>query len=761
MRLLVPDGARRQRLLQCEARVPASPAPPSPAPAPAPSPAEGRTVVVGIRRDAASRELLTWALVKVANAGDRVVALHVAAPHAAQGTPLALAAAAATLLPSLTGLLMGPDDRSRAADSLASVLAVYDGFCNLKQINLELKVCGGSSIRKTLVKEAASCGAAHLILGVAKNSRSFGSSSTSVAKYCSKRVPADCSVLAVNNGKVVYHKDGGHTMQHELYQSTGTIPETPRRSYRKLLSSMIGEKLWDEHGKDNRCISRAVTMPMKSPVRPKEVSLALVPVKGCRHESPQVATGWPLLRKKFLPDRKASLPDKSKMSVVQWAMRLPSRYSEVSPVHSEYNRTTGPDSTSVSHILRDRVVVPVRSNSGKCSVVIEELDKETPEELTLLKEKFSSIYSSFSYSDLAKITSDFSEECVVGQGGTSQVYRGCLANGRELAVKILKYSEEVVKEFVSEIEIVSSLSHKNVISLIGFCFKNDDLLLVYEYLKRGSLEEILHGEKDCKKIFGWTERFSVAVGVAHALDYLHGNGNSRPVIHRDVKSSNILISECFEPKLSDFGLAVWAADVTSQMTCNDVAGTFGYLAPEYFMHGKVNNKIDVYAFGVVLLELISGRKPLGNGSPKGQESLVMWANSIIQGGKLTQLVDPNLPTEGHTDEVERMTLAASLCIRQAPQNRPQIDVVLKLFEGDNDILKWARSQVGLSYEVDSDECVMTPPAAGRNANIQSYINLAFDVDDDSASVSSTDFIAANTSLEEYLKGRWSRSSSFD
>lgn len=169
----------------------------------------------------------------------------------------------------------------------------------------------------------------------------------------------------------------------------------------------------------------------------------------------------------------------------------------------------------------------------------------------------------------------------------------------------------------------------------------------------------------------------------------------------------------------------------------------------------------------------------------------MQANSIIQGGKLTQLVDPNLPTEGHTDEVERMTLAASLCIRQAPQNRPQIDVVsfaplldacstqvfmlfaislqppgckhqvLKLFEGDNDILKWARSQVGLSYEVDSDECVMTPPAAGRNANIQSYINLAFDVDDDSASVSSTDFIAANTSLEEYLKGRWSRSSSFD
>ncbi|KAL6658275.1 hypothetical protein ACP70R_003861 [Stipagrostis hirtigluma subsp. patula] len=734
MRLLVPDGARRQGRLPCEgALAPASPAAPASA-----AQGSGKTVVVGIRRDAASRELLTWALVKVANAGDRVVALHVAAAD---------------------GFRTGLDERSRAADSLATVLAVYDGFCNLKQINLELKVCGGSSIRKTLVKEAASCGAAHLILGVSKNSRPFGSSSTSVAKYCAKRVLTGCSVLAVNNGKVVYHRGGDHVEQHELYQSTGTIPETPRRSYRKLLSSMMGDKLWDEYGKDTRSMSRTVTMPMRSPPPPREVSLALVPVKCHRRESPEAATGWPLLRKKFLPDRKAPLPDKSKMSVVQWAMRLPSRYSAVSPVRSDY-RTTRPDSTNAGHVLRDRLV-PARSNSGKSSVVIKELEKETPEELTLLKEKFSSLYSSFSYSELTKITSDFSPECIVGQGGTSQVYKGCLANGRELAVKILKYSDEVIKEFISEIEIVSSLSHRNVISLVGFCFKNDDLLLAYEYLPRGSLEELLHGEKECKNIFGWTERFNVAVGVAHALDYLHGSDNSRLVIHRDVKSSNILISECFEPKLSDFGLAVWASDVTSQMTCNDVAGTFGYLAPEYFMHGKVNNKIDVYAFGVVLLELISGKKPLCTGYPKGQESLVIWANSIIQGGKLTQLVDPNLPTEGHTEEVERMTLAASLCIRQAPQNRPHIDVVLKLLEGDHDTLKWARSQVGLSCESDGDEPVMTPPAPGSNTNIQSYINLAFDVDDDSASVSSNDFIAANTSLEEYLQGRWSRSSSFD
>uniref|UniRef100_A0ACD6A228 Uncharacterized protein n=1 Tax=Avena sativa TaxID=4498 RepID=A0ACD6A228_AVESA len=736
MRLLVPDGARQHP--SSEAAVATRHHRPS-EPPPEAAGSSGRTVAVGIRRDAASRELLTWALVKVANAGDRVVALHVAAG---------------------TGGLAGLDGKGKAADSLASVLAVYDGFCNLKQINLELKVCGGSSIKKTLVKEAASCGAAHLILGVAKNSRSFGSSSTSVAKYCAKRVPTSCSVLAVNNGKIIYQRD---TAQHELFSCTSTPPETPRRSYRKLLTSLMGERLQDENTNDNRSISRAVTMPSRSPTPPKEVSLALVPVKGCLRGSQEVVTGWPFLRKKLLPNRQGASPDKPKMSVVQWAMRLPSKYSAVSPAHVEH-RTMRPDSAiSAGHILRDRVVVlPSRSNSESSSVVIEELDQEIPEELISLKEKFLSIYSSFSYDELAKITSDFSPECIVGQGGTSKVYKGCSTDGKELAVKILKYSDEVLKEFISEIKIVSSLSHKSIISIIGFSFKDNDLLLVYEYLQRGSLEEILHGEKECKNIFGWTERFNVAAGVAHALDYLHGEGNSRPVIHRDVKSSNILVSEDFEPKLSDFGLALWATDATPQTTCNDVAGTFGYLAPEYFMHGKVNDKIDVFAFGVVLLELVSGRKPLCTDCPKGQESLVMWANSVIQGGKLTQLADPSLPTEGHTDEVERMTLAASLCIRATPQHRPHISVVLKLLDGDDDTLKWARSQVGLSYESDGDEdaaVTLVPPE--NNTNIQSYINLAFDVDDDSASVSSNDFITANTSLEQYLQGRWSRSSSFD
>ncbi|KAL5205669.1 hypothetical protein ABZP36_033878 [Zizania latifolia] len=169
------------------------------------------------------------------------------------------------------------------------------------------------------------------------------------------------------------------------------------------------------------------------------------------------------------------------------------------------------------------------------------------------------------------------------------------------------------------------------------------------------------------------------------------------------------------------------------ITGDDVAGTFGYLAPEYFMHGKVSDKIDVYSFGVVLLELISGRKPVCSGGSKDQESLVMWANSVIQGGKLTDLVDPSLPTDGCdvAGEVERMTLTAALCIRLSSQRRPIIANVLKLLNSNGDAVKWARSQTGLSID-DGDDGAITSP----EKDIQSYIILALlDVDDDATYVS--------------------------
>lgn len=137
---------------------------------------------------------------------------------------------------------------------------------------------------------------------------------------------------------------------------------------------------------------------------------------------------------------------------------------------------------------------------------------------------------------------------LIGKGGNSHVYRGCLSDGKELAVKILKKSEDVLKEFVLEIEIITALCHKNIISLFGFCFEDSNLLLVYDLQSRGSLEDNLHGNKKDLLAFGWSERYKVAVGIAAALEYIH-NISSKPVIHRDVKSSNILLSDDFEPQV--------------------------------------------------------------------------------------------------------------------------------------------------------------------------------------------------------------------
>ncbi|XP_038989440.1 probable receptor-like serine/threonine-protein kinase At5g57670 isoform X1 [Phoenix dactylifera] len=765
---------------------------------------EGKTVVVGIKMDAESRELLTWALVKVASPGDRVLALHVLPSSAAdvshhnENSPS-----------SLLSLVKAFD----------SMLAVYEGFCNLKQIDLKLKLSRGSSIRKDLVREVNSSAASKLILGITKNNRSFGrSSSTSIAKYCAKKLSRDCSVLAVNNGKIVFRREPLPASQstannsvgdHVRSSSSALVPWQESKNYSKrsnrgddklAIKSQAGRNTntsstllpclpvvskrrlscvslgadnvlpsLDDTKRQNSGVCSPVSLPLCSELE-KDESLALVPGKkpeapssSVSHlikDSPQARPGWPLLRKSVLPNQKTTSAERSKTSVVQWAMRLPSRHSAVSTVHPdqkpaklEANATSGVDG-------KRGAIVPFETDSCSPSPTIDNGEKKIPKELESLREKYSSVCRLFSYKELVQLTSNFSPEKFIGRGGSSHVYRCCLSDGKELAVKILKPSEHILNEFVSEIEIITALNHKNIISLFGFCFENDNLILVYDYLSRGSLEESLHGESENKNVLGWVERYKVAVGIAEALDYLHGAANVQPVIHRDVKSSNILLSGDFEPKLSDFGLAKWASASTVDFSCNDVAGTFGYLAPEYFMYGKVNEKTDVYAFGVVLLELISGRKPVCTGCPKGQESLVIWAKKILQDGKVKQLVDPCLGTNYSDDQLERMILAASLCIRRAPRCRPRIATVLKLLGGDDDILKWAKSQVSASKEFDG----LDDEAPLQDSNIQSYINLAL-LDDDSLSVSSVDpavdFIAANTSLEEYLRGRWSRSSSFN
>ncbi|KAK4414520.1 Proline-rich receptor-like protein kinase PERK9 [Sesamum alatum] len=667
----------------------------------------GAVVVVGMRQDSRSRELLTWALVKVAQSGDRVVALHILDPNADKSALLSL------------------------VKTFDSVLAAYEGFCNLKEVDLKLKVCKGSPIRKILTQEAKSCGATSLILGASGVHHKIRSR-ISVAKYCAKNLQKNVSVMCVDNGKILFQREsnasgvslfGSLDVSGSRMKRRKTLPKSPLSlpPERVLSSSSNGSE---------------------------GTSMALVPLR--TQQLPESKSGWSVLRRVFLHKRgvtEASSPKKS--SLVQWILRLPSRQS-FAAIYPDQKQITAPDKDDCHVDLDPENGAIVLYSAGTNSTYSSSIFLE---ELKALGEKYSTTCQLFSYQDLLSATNNFLPENLIGKGGSSEVYRGCLPGGRQLAVKILKpSSEDVLKQFVSEIEIITSLHHKNIISLLGFCFEEDKLLLVYNLLSRGSLEENLHGTQKSENLFGWEERYKVALGVVEALDHLHNTAES--IIHRDVKSSNILLSDNFEPQLSDFGLATWASSCSHHMSASDVAGTFGYLAPEYFMHGKLNEKIDVYAFGVVLLELLSGRKPIDNGFPNGQESLVMWAKHILKEGKISELQDPKLVNACNWDQFEKMVLAATLCIRLEPQSRPETSLVLKLLRGDPEVVQWARQETETSEDqfnfINSEQ---------STTNIQSFINLALlNLDDDSASSSSTE---QNLSVEDYLGGRWSRSSSFD
>ncbi|KAF5749068.1 L-type lectin-domain containing receptor kinase II.1-like [Tripterygium wilfordii] len=740
----------------------------------------GRTVVVGVKMDSQSRELLTWALVKLAEPGDTVIALHVLGRND----------------------IVDRDGKSSLLSlvkAFDSVLAVYDGFCNLKQVDLKLKICRGSSIRKILVREAKSYSASRVIVGTSRTHRTIWSS-TSVAKYCAKKLSKACWVLAVNNGKVMFQREGSPGTEDHRHNSlfdaihrsislnknskvlndTGAIttqkPNDDQGNAQNLQEALIKARL-NGSVKDQNC-SICGSIPAlpdgscnQSVEEPSaddgggDKSLAIVPAKKVEASSgsismltrqlPEVRPGWPLLRRTVVSDQQFC--DRSlvrQISVVQWALRLPSRQIS-SRINLDRKQICGDQGTILSSNLdgESGAIVPVGTETMTAPLSPDESSIGLPKELDGLHEKYSASCRLFKYQELLSATSNFLPENLIGRGGSSRVYRGCLPDGKELAVKILKQSEDVLKEFVLEIEIITTLHHKNIISLLGFCFEDNNLLLVYDFLSRGSLEENLHGKKKDSLAFGWSERYKVALGIAEALEYLH-SCSAQPVIHRDVKSSNILVSDDFEPQLSDFGLAKWASISSSHITCSDVAGTFGYLAPEYFMYGQVNDKVDVYAFGVVLLELLSGRKPISNDHPKGQESLVMWAKPILNGGKVSQLLDASLGDNYDHDQMERMVLAATLCIRHSPRSRPQVSLVSKLLQGDDEVTKWARVQVSAIEESDMIDGKACPPS-----NLQSHLNVALlDMDDDSLSMSSLEH---SISLEDYLQGRWSRSSSFD
>ncbi|XP_031130555.1 uncharacterized protein LOC116032220 isoform X2 [Ipomoea triloba] len=689
-----------------------------------------RNVLVGIRFDGHTKELLDWALVKVADPGDRVLAIHVSTKSSSPSDD-----------PNAKD---DSSSSSSSSSSLESYLDDYDGLCTKNQVHLKAEVLKGSSTRKVLVREAKKHDAVAVIVGTSNHKRPLGFGGrgwTSIAKYCAKQLPTSVEVMAIHNGRIVFRRGSNS-------QYTGGAGD-PRPSFYTERSSTVGdgqsefgESVISEMGRlshEERWTECCENYSQDQDERLSTTSPKGTHKKGCLSlgsiSLPVVELdtlpGWPLLR--YEPPVPVPVHAR-KMSVVQWVMTLPNRS------------------------LPDLVSSPKSLEEENCSFVDKnESCSELINDFKLLIETNSPGCKWFSYSVLTTSTSQFSSENIIGKGGCNRVYKGVLPDGKRVAVKILKSSKKAWKDFMQEVDIMTSVKHKNIAPLLGICIEDSsDLVSVYNFLSKGNLEENLHGKGKGQSPLPWKVRLRIATGIAEALNYLH-NEHPRPIIHRDVKSSNILLGDEFEAKLSDFGLAIWGPTRTSFATHSDVVGTFGYLAPEYFMYGKVSDKIDVYSFGVVLLELLSGRRAIGFESARGgQESLVMWAKPKLESGDLKGIIDENLNVNGDEEaEVQRVGLAARLCLTQAARFRPNIAQILKMLRGEKDSKGEEENE---NENEDESQKVEMDDEVYPDSSVESHISVA--LLDSSASFSSVDQ-SSPYSVEQYLKKRWSRSSSLD
>lgn len=289
-------------------------------------------------------------------------------------------------------------------------------------------------------------------------------------------------------------------------------------------------------------------------------------------------------------------------------------------------------------------------------------------------------WRNFDYAELAAATGNFKPENLIGKGGQAEVYKGFLNNGQVVAVKRLMKkeketeNEDRVGDFLAELGVIAHISHPNAAKLLGFGI-DGGLHLVLQFSPYGSLASLLFGSEETME---WKIRFKVAVGVAEGLQYLHHDCHRR-IIHRDIKASNILLSEDYDAQISDFGLAKWLPEKWTHHVVFPIEGTFGYLSPEYFMHGIVDEKTDVFAYGVLLLEIITGRRAVDN----TQQSLVIWAKPLLDACNVKELADPRLEDNFDLVEMKRTMLAATMCIRHQSTKRPYMNRVVSVLKGED------------------------------------------------------------------------------
>ncbi|XP_057858869.1 cold-responsive protein kinase 1 isoform X2 [Cryptomeria japonica] len=329
--------------------------------------------------------------------------------------------------------------------------------------------------------------------------------------------------------------------------------------------------------------------------------------------------------------------------------------------------------------------------------------RDKPDTAIGVEEKEPAIINfNYCYEVLHEATKGFCPANKLGEGGSGEVYKGILADGKEIAVKKLfvTRSSQAMEEFLTEVKIVSGFLHRNLIRLLGCCNKGEERFLVYEFMPNRSLDKHLFGEEGI--FLKWKERFEIITGTACGLVYLHEHSHA-PIVHRDIKTFNILLDENLQPKIADFGLAKIFPEDKTHLTTR-VGGTIGYTAPEYAVHGQLTQKADVYSYGVVVLEVVSGKKCNNTGLPHPMEILLQWAWNSYERNESLSIADPKLKLETLPENEQRQILRviyiALLCTQASPTKRPSMSDVLSMLTYDFEISAVPTPPILLDFQTD-------------------------------------------------------------
>ncbi|KAK2383221.1 G-type lectin S-receptor serine/threonine-protein kinase RKS1 [Trifolium repens] len=317
----------------------------------------------------------------------------------------------------------------------------------------------------------------------------------------------------------------------------------------------------------------------------------------------------------------------------------------------------------------------------------------------------------FNFKTIMTATRNCGHENKLGQGGFGSVYKGCLVNGQEIAVKRLsKHSGQGKQEFKNEVTLLVKLQHRNLVRLLGCCFEKEERMLVYEYLPNKSLDFFIFDQNQ-RSLLEWGTRFEIICGIARGVLYLHQD--SRPkIIHRDLKASNVLLDAAMNPKISDFGMARIFGEDEIQANTRRVVGTYGYMSPEYAMEGCYSTKSDVFSYGVLLLEIIAGQRNTHCETGRDSPNLIGHVWTLWTEGRALDIVDPALNQSYPPDIVQRCIQIGLLCVQENVVNRPpMLEVVFMLcnetplcqpqksaflFDGKQDLRESSTSEGGSS-----------------------------------------------------------------